>query len=317
MEVVRLDDLSPRGWPAPAVTVGNFDGVHRGHQALVRVAVEDARSAGGTAAVLTFDPHPSRVLSPDRAPSALMTLEQKAETLAGLGVDRLAVLPFTRELAARSPEEFARSVLAEALGARLVVVGSNFKFGHGRSGDLETLAALGKDLGFRVHGVPPILHDGAPISSTRIREAVFRGAVEGVVPLLGRRFFVDGRVVSGAGRGRQLGIPTANLDVVNETLPDRGVYACFCRVGGGPGIPRAAVVNLGRRPTFGGGETTLEAHVLDFQGDLYGQVLRVEFVLRLREERPFAGVAPLLEQIARDIEEARRVLARAGTSREM
>jgi riboflavin kinase/FMN adenylyltransferase len=317
MEVVRLDHLSPRGWPAPAVTVGNFDGVHRGHQALVRVAVEDARSAAGTAVVLTFDPHPSRVLSPDRAPSALMTLEQKAETLAGLGIGRLAVLPFTRELAARSPAEFARSVLAEALGARLVVVGSNFRFGHGRSGDLETLTALGQDLGFRVHGVPPLLQDGAPISSTRIREAVFRGAVDAVVPLLGRRFFVDGRVVSGAGRGRQLGIPTANLDVVNETLPDRGVYACFCRVGGGQGPLREAVVNLGRRPTFGGGETTLEAHLLDFQGDLYGQILRVEFVLRLREERPFAGVPALLEQIRRDIEEARRVLARAGTGGEM
>src|SRR5262245_11406612 len=312
MEVVRLDHLSPRGWPAPAVTVGNFDGVHRGHQALVRVAVEDARSAGGTAVVLTFDPHPSRVLSPDRAPSALMTLEQKAETLAGLGVDRLAVLPFTRELAARSPEEFARTVLAEALGARLVVVGSNFRFGHGRSGDLDTLTGLGRDLGFRVHGVPPLLCDGAPISSTRIREAVFRGAVDAVVPLLGRHFFVDGRVVSGAGRGRQLGIPTANLDVLNETLPDRGVYACFCRMGGGQAPPQEAVVNLGRRPTFGGGETTLEAHLLDFEGDLYGKVLRVEFVLRLREERPFAGVPALLEQIRRDIEEARGVLARAA-----
>src|SRR5262249_35806645 len=158
------------------------------------------------------------------APSALMTLEQEAETLAGLGADRLAVLPFTRELAAESPEAFARRVLAEALGARLVVVGSNFRCGHGRAGDPDPLTAPGKDLGFGVHGVPPLLYDGAPISSTRIREAVFRGAVDAVVPLLGRRFFVDGRVVAGAGRGRQLGIPTANLDVLNETLPDRGVY---------------------------------------------------------------------------------------------
>jgi riboflavin kinase / FMN adenylyltransferase len=308
MELVRLDDLSPRAWPAPAVTVGNFDGVHRGHQALVAVAVEDARAASGTAVVLTFDPHPSRVLSPDRAPSALMTLDQKADILAGLGVDKLAVLPFTRELASESPEDFARLVLAEALGARLVVVGSNFRFGRGRTGDVERLTGLGARLGFRVHGVPPLLHEGAPISSTRIREALFRGAVEAVPPLLGRRFFVEGTVVPGAGRGKQLGIPTANLDVVNETLPGRGVYACFVRLRGERGPLRPSVLNLGRRPTFGGGETTVEAHLLDFEEDLYGESLRVEFVRRLREERHFSGVSALVEQIRRDVEEARQVL---------
>jgi riboflavin kinase / FMN adenylyltransferase len=308
MEVVRLDDLSPRAWPAPAVSVGNFDGVHRGHQALVAVAVADARAASGTAVVLTFDPHPSRVLSPDRAPSALMTLDQKADILAGLGVDKLAVLPFTRELASESPEDFARLVLAEALGARLVVVGSNFRFGRGRTGDVERLTGLGAGLGFRVHGVPPLLHEGAPISSTRIREALFRGAVEAVPPLLGRRFFVDGTVVPGAGRGKQLGIPTANLDVVNETLPGRGVYACFVRLRGEAGPPRPSVLNLGRRPTFGGGETTVEVHLLDFEGDLYGESLRLEFVRRLREERHFPGVPALVEQIRRDVAEARQVL---------
>lgn len=307
MDVVRLDALSPRGWPAPAVTVGNFDGVHRGHQALVRAAVGGARERGGAALVLTFDPHPSQVLSPDRVPSALMTLEQKAEVLAELGVDVLAVLPFTPALSRETPEEFARLVLQQALGARLVVVGTNFRFGHARAGDLARLERLGGEMGFDVKGVAPLVHEGAPISSTRVREALARGAVEAVAPLLGRRFFVDGTVVRGAGRGRTLGIPTANLAVVNETLPRTGVYACWCRPGRrGTALP--GVVNLGRRPTFGGGETTVEAHILDFEGDLYGQTLRLEFQERLRDERAFEGPVALVEQIRRDVAEARRVL---------
>jgi riboflavin kinase/FMN adenylyltransferase len=237
-----------------------------------------------------------------------MTLEQKAEVLAGLGVDRLAALPFTRELSRESPEEFARHVLQEALGSRLVVVGNNFRFGHGRAGDLAELKRLGGALGFRVEGLEPVWHEGAPISTTRIREALARGAVEAAQDLLGRRFAVDGTVVQGKGRGRTLGIPTANLRPLNETLPCLGVYAGWCRLGGAGGESRPAVVNLGRRPTFGGGETTLEAHILDFAGDLYGSSLRVEFAGRLREERRFAGPESLLAQVRLDIAEAQRVL---------
>jgi len=311
MELVRLDTLSPRAWPAPAVTVGNFDGVHRGHQVLVAAAVRAARASGGTGVVLTFDPHPGRVLSPERAPTALMTLEQKAEVLAGLGVDYLAALPFTLELSRETPEEFARHVLQQALGSCLVVVGNNFRFGHGRAGDLAELKRLGAALGFRVEGLEPVWHEGAPISTTRIREALARGAVEAARDLLGRRFAVEGTVVQGKGRGRTLGIPTANLRPENETLPRAGVYACWCRLGGAGGEGRPAVVNLGRRPTFGGGETTLEAHILDFEGDLYGARLRVEFAVRLREERRFAGAESLLEQVRLDIGEARRVLGGA------
>jgi riboflavin kinase/FMN adenylyltransferase len=308
MELVRLDTLSPRGWPAPAVTVGNFDGVHRGHQVLVAAAVRAARASGGTGVVLTFDPHPGRVLSPDRASTALMTLEQKAEVLAGLGVDRLAALPFTLELSRESPEQFARHVLQQALGSSLVVVGNNFRFGHGRAGDLAELKRLGAALRFRVEGLEPVWHEGAPISTTRIREALARGAVEAARDLLGRWFSVDGTVVQGKGRGKTLGIPTANLQPLNETLPCVGVYAGWCRLGGAGGERRPAVVNLGRRPTFGGGETTLEAHILDFTGDLYGSRLRVEFAGRLREERRFAGPESLLAQVRLDIAEGRRVL---------
>jgi riboflavin kinase/FMN adenylyltransferase len=309
MEVVRLDSLEPRGWPEPALAVGNFDGVHRGHQALVALAVRDARAAGGTSVVLTFDPHPSRVLSPDRAPASLMTLDQKAEILSGLGVDRLAVLPFTVELSRREPEDFAREVLQRALGARVVVVGSSFRFGRDRAGDLATLRRLGDELGFRVHGLRPVIARGGPISSTRIREALSRGAVDAARDFLGRRFFVDGVVVKGEGRGRLIGIPTANLQVLNEMIPGGGVYACWCRVLGADDPPRPAAVNIGRRPTFGGGLTTVEAHLLDFEGDLYGRTLRLEFQERLREERAFPGAEALVAQIRIDLGEARRVLS--------
>ncbi len=308
MERVRLDTLSPRGWPAVAVTVGNFDGVHRGHQALVREAVAGARAASGTAVALTFDPHPSGVLSPERALASLMTLDQKAEALAELGVDRLAVLPFTREVSEVTPEGFAREVLAVALGARLVVVGSNFRFGRAREGDVGQLEALGGTLGFAVRAVEPVWHAGGPISSSRVREALARGAVASARELLGRSFFVDGLVTRGDGRGRGLGIPTVNLQVANETLPRAGVYACRVRLP--DGTDRAAVANLGQRPTFGGEATTLEAYLLDFEGDLYGARLRVAFVERLRDERRFPGADALVAQIHADVAEARRVLGR-------
>jgi riboflavin kinase/FMN adenylyltransferase len=311
MERVRLTDLDPRGWPAPVVTVGNFDGVHRGHQALVGAAVEGAKATGGVSVVLTFDPHPSRVLSPDRAPEALLTVDQKEELLEGLGVDRLALLPFTKELSVLDPPEFASAVLRGALGARRVVVGTNFRFGRGRAGDVALLRRLGANLGFDVVAVEPVFHEGAPISSTRIREALARGAVVAARDLLGRPFFVDGDVVRGDGRGRTIGIPTANLALLNETLPRPGVYAATARILPGGGR-RAAVVNLGRRPTFGGGETTLEAHLLDFEGDLYGARLRVEFRDRLRDEKRFEGPEPLVKQIREDVESARRVLAAEG-----
>jgi riboflavin kinase/FMN adenylyltransferase len=306
MEQVRLDTLSPQAWPAASVTVGNFDGVHRGHQALVRDAVAGARAASGTSVVLTFEPHPSRVLSPDRAPASLMTLDQKAEVLSGLGVDRLVVLPFTRELSEREPEAFARDVLAVALGARLVVVGSSFRFGRGRAGDVTRLEALGRSLGFSVRAVEPVWHEGAPISSSRVREALARGAVAAARDLLGRDFFVDGRVVRGDGRGRTIGVPTANLDVVNEIKPRPGVYACRVRTPDGRSRPGA--VNIGRRPTYGQDTFTLEAHILGFEGDLYGDPLRVAFVERLRDERKFPDAEALVAQIRGDIAQVLRIL---------
>jgi riboflavin kinase/FMN adenylyltransferase len=312
LDLVRLDSLEPRSWPRPAVTVGNFDGVHRGHQALVAQAVADARASAGTAVVLTFDPHPARVLAPERAPATIMTLDQKAERLARLGVDRVAVLPFTPSLAAQPAPEFAQRVLHDALQATTVVVGAGFRFGRGRAGDVALLRRLGRSLGFAVHGMRPVFHQGAPISSSRVREALARGDVEGAAEMMGRPFAIDGTVVRGLGRGRTIGIPTANLAPVNETLPGNGVYACWIRVGGPEGSIRPAVANVGRRPTFGGAETTVEAHVLDVDEDFYNRPARLAFQARLRPEQAFSGADALVAQIRQDIERGRAALGAAG-----
>jgi riboflavin kinase/FMN adenylyltransferase len=307
MEIVRLGAPGQPARASPAVAIGNFDGVHLGHQALVRAAVEDARAADGTAMVLTFDPHPARVVAPERAPRTLLTIEQRAELLAELGIDVVAVLGFDQAVAALSPEEFASLVLVRGLGAKVVVVGERFRFGRGRAGDVALLARLGTESGFRVHALPVVLWDGQPVSSSRIREALALGDVVLATQLLGRPFFVDGHVVKGDGRGRQLGVPTANLETRNECLPANGVYAAWARIAK-QGEPWPAVVNLGRRPTFEGKGGSLEAHLLGFDGDLYGSLLRLAFVRRLRDERRFAGAAELVEQIRRDIEDARAIL---------
>ncbi len=312
MEIVRLDGSRPRDWSAAVVSVGNFDGVHRGHQALATAVADEAHTRAASAVVLTFDPHPSRILAPERAPATLMTLEQRAEALATLGIDRLAVLPFTRELAAEPAESFAKRVLLEAVGAREVVVGANFRFGRGRAGDVSSLRQYGARLGFEVRAMEPVLDEEAPISSTRVRAAIARGDVAAAARLLGRPYFVDGAVVRGEGRGRSLGFPTANLEPLNETLPAAGVYACRCSVDGRHTDRFAAVVNLGRRPTFGAAGLRLEAHLLDFSEDLYGRSLRVLFEARLRDEERFEGPESLVEQIRRDVVAARGLLEKAG-----
>ena len=290
------------------MAVGNLDGVHRGHQALVAATVENARRRGRAAVVLTLDPHPARLLTPDRAPAAIMTLAQKAESLEALGVDALLVLPFTKAVAAQAPQVFAASVLVRDLAASVVVVGENFRFGHDRVGTLVTLEALGRELGFEVAGVPAVLHEGAPVSSSRIRQAITQGQVEEAASMLGRPHRLDGQVVEGEGRGRTIGVPTANVLPYNEIRPGKGVYACRVRVGTGGPADLLAVVNVGERPTFDGIGTTIEAHLLDFQGDLYGQTLRLQFVARIRGEQRFASAEELVAQIQSDIARARRML---------
>ncbi len=310
MRLVRIEETAPLGWREPAVTIGNFDGVHRGHQALVRRVVERARASGGTAVALTFDPHPARVLAPERAPAALTTPAQKLELLSALGVEVVAVLPFTRTLSGLSPEEFVRTLLAGTLGARQVVVGEGFRFGHRQAGDASRLTRLGDSSGFTVEAVPAVLESGQPVSSSRVREALVRGDATAARGLLGRSYFVDARVVRGDGRGRSIGVPTANLEAENEILPARGVYAGLVRLADGSW--HRAVANRGLRPTFGEQAEALEAHLLDYQGDLYGTRLRLAFVARLREELRFAGPQALVAQIREDVARARALLSSAG-----
>jgi riboflavin kinase/FMN adenylyltransferase len=307
MERVTIGKLVSLGWRPSAVAVGNFDGVHRGHQALVSAAVATAGATGGASVVLTFDPHPARVLRPGHAPAALTTLSQKQELLAGLGVDRLAILPFDHGVARLSPEEFARSVLVETLGASNVAVGESFRFGRGREGDARGLVQLGSRLGFEVHAVPAVLEGGRPVSSSRIRSELAHGHAAAAKALLGRAYFVDGQVVRGDGRGRTIGVPTANIAPENEILPAAGVYAGRCALASGEAWP--AVVNLGRRPTFGGGDLALEAHLLGFEGDLYEARVRLSFEERLRDEQRFSSKEELVARIREDVATARALLS--------
>lgn len=311
MQIERLETLQPRATAPCAVAIGNFDGVHRGHARLVAETVAAARSIGGRSVVLTFDPHPARVLAPDSAPSSLSTLAQKAELLGALGIDTVAVLPFTREVAALSGEAFARAVLRDCLGAAAVVVGEDFRFGRGRAGTSALLSEQGGFLGWTVTTVQPVLLEGEPVSSTRVRRALAAGDVAAASALLGRPFFVDGVVEAGDGRGRGLGFPTANVAVSNETLPGNGVYACLFAAGGEPA--REAVANLGTRPTFEDGPAAprLEVHVLDTDRDLYGRAVRTTFVARLRGEQRFPDADALARQIADDAARAREVLGDA------
>ncbi len=286
------------------VAIGNFDGVHVGHQQLLALAIRRARARGGEAAVLTFDPHPAKVLAARLAPPLICTPARKAELVAEAGMDALIIEPFTRELAALSHGEFVEQVLVRAIGAREIIVGYDFTYGHGREGNTETLRATP---GVQVHVVPPFTVDGLVASSTKIREFIHEGNVEGAAVLLGREFDVEGEVRRGAGRGRSISIPTANVATDNELLPRPGVYAGHVTVlpePGGSGLP--AVINLGRNPTFvQGGGLSLEAHILDFDADLYGRRVRVGFSAWLRGEERFSSADALVAQIRGDIVEAR------------
>ncbi|MDI3316535.1 MAG: bifunctional riboflavin kinase/FAD synthetase [Bacillota bacterium] len=311
----RSDRLEAFAARRARIAIGAFDGVHLGHQELIRRAVERARTRGGEAVVLTFWPHPAYVLAPAGAPRLLTTREERARRLAALGVDALFEIPFSREIAGWPAERFVRELLVERLEARSVVVGYNFTFGRGAEGRPETLRRLGAESGFETVVVEPVRDDGQPVSSSRIRERLLQGDVREAARLLGRPFRLEGRVVAGDRRGHELGFPTANLELPEELIhPARGVYAAWVERADGPGGSGdgrrwPAVVNVGLRPTFGGRRETVEAHLLDARVELYGAWLLVDLVDRLREERKFSGPEALRQQIAQDVEAARRRLA--------
>jgi riboflavin kinase/FMN adenylyltransferase len=304
--------MSPAQKPRPSVVApGNHDGVHLGHRALIDAAKTRAARDGLLTLAMFFDPHPTQVLAPERAPTLLTLPERRTTLLEGAGADRVLILPFDAPFASTPPKVFAERVLRDACNARCVVVGPDFHFGANRSGNVETLRELGGELGYDVIVVPPVLYEGEPSSSTRIRKLLLEGAVEDAAGMLRRVHDVSGEVVEGQRRGRTIGFPTANLAVDPVLLPADGVYAVVGRrLEPSRGPLLYGVANLGVRPTLAAGRS-VEVHFFDFDGDLYGARMRIGFVARLRAEKKFAGIDALRAQIARDAEEARARLAAA------
>jgi riboflavin kinase/FMN adenylyltransferase len=293
-----------------AVTIGTFDGIHLGHRALIARTVSTAQENGLASAVVTWDRHPNSTLRPDHVPPLLTSQERKVELFQDLKQDLLVVLPFTRELSLWPPERFAKEVLSARLGAKSIVVGRGWKFGHGGAGDVSLLSELGRDLGFEVQAIDLESAAGGPVSSSRVREAVARGDLELARELLLRPFDIDGVVEHGDDRGKSLGFPTANLSVDPLIVrPPRGVYAGRARVENNWHV---AAINVGVNPTFGGdpdiNPIRIEAYLIDFDDDLYGRTIRVEFWTRLRDEQNFGTADALIEQMQKDVAETRALV---------
>jgi len=303
------DDSRPARWVHPVLALGNFDGLHRGHLKIIERVKRRATERGATSVVMTFDPHPPRIVRPDKAPPLLMTTGQRLEALADAGIQGTAVVRFTRELSQWDPEAFVRTVLVEWLHVSEVWVGANFLFGRDRAGNFSLLRTLGARYGFRAEKIDPVRYREFVVSSTRIRRLVAEGRVDEAGALLGHVYFIDGEVVRGAERGRTLGFPTANLHTGNELVPPNGVYATTTQID--DAVIHPSVTNIGVRPTFGDvDERVVETHVLGLERDLYGARLRLGFVQRLRDERAFDGIEALRAQIDADRQRARALFDR-------
>ena len=306
MEVLHFpDDQRPAWLVHPVLALGNFDGLHRGHLKIIERVRRGALERGGTPMAMTFDPHPSRIVRPDNAPPLLMTKMQRLDALERAGMRAVAVVRFTPELSRWDPETFVRTVLAEWLHVSEVWVGANFLFGHERAGTFTVLRNLGLRYGFRADKIDPVRYKEFVVSSTRIRRLVTEGRMDEAAALLGHQFYIDGTVVEGKRRGREIGFPTANLQTDNELLPPHGVFATTVTL---DEVVHPSVTNIGLRPTFGEStETTVETHLLSYSGDLYGRRLRLGFVQRLRDERKFEDVDALRAQIEADRRRAERL----------
>ena len=307
VQVVHFPDAPPPRWPQPVAALGNFDGVHRGHMKLLERVRRQAAERGGTPVAIIFDPHPSRLLRPDKAPPLLMTLEQRVEALERAGIQGVGVVRFTHELSQWAPKRFVQAVLVDWLHVAEVWVGANFLFGRDRAGTFTLLRTIGEDRGFRVDKIDPVRYKEFVVSSTRVRRILAEGRVDEAAALLGHHYFLDGVVVHGDGRGRTLGFPTANLLTGNELLPAYGIYATIAIVAG---RQHPAVTSVGIRPTIGDGQLTVETFLLDGERELYGQTLRLAFVRWLREERAFDGLDALRSAIADDCALARALFER-------
>ena len=308
METIHFPDEPRPSWLVhPVIALGNFDGLHRGHLKIIERVKRGAAEHGGTPMAMTFDPHPPRIVRPDKAPPLLMTKAQRIEALHRAGVHCVAVVRFTKELSQWDADTFVRKVLVDWLRVSEVWVGANFLFGHERSGTFSVLRGLGLSYGFRADKIDPVRYKDFVVSSTRIRRLVSEARMDEAAALLGRAYYVDGTIVEGRRRGRELGFPTANLETQNELVPPNGVYATIMTI---DGVVHGSVTNIGLRPTFGEATPTIETHVLDYSGDLYGHTVRLAFVQRLRDERRFDDVDALRAQIDADKRRAERLFTR-------
>jgi len=314
MHVVRTFEELARTAPHACLAIGVFDGVHLGHQRVIGQARDDARKSGGTSVVLTFDPHPMRVLQPDRAPQLLTSTEHKLALIENLGVDACLVLTFDRAFSLQPPEQFIDTVARTMNPLQEICVGTRFRFGHKRAGDVRLIETLAPKYGFVAREIKPVVLEHEMISSTAIRQHVLGGRLDRAAAMLGRPFSVLGTVEPGDHRGRELGFPTANLNPHNEVLPPDGVYVARAVIGR---ELRGGVVNIGVRPTFADRAPAriLEIHLLDFDRDVYDQDVDVQFLQKLRDEKKFASAEVLKTQIAGDIQAARAILKTPGGNR--
>jgi riboflavin kinase/FMN adenylyltransferase len=305
MEIIRdLEALARH--PYPVTAIGNFDGVHMGHRAILKSAIERARAAGGTAFALTFDPLPAKLLVPDRAPKLILIPDDKLELLRLSGIDGVIVLNFTLELSLLSPRDFVCDYLLGRIGAREVVVGHSVSFGHNRAGNAAMMVELGREFGFDTNVVGPVKVGGLEVSSTKVRDLIQAGEMRAAAKLLGRYHFLHGPVVRGRERGRAIGFPTANIESETECIPPDGVYATRVILDDGA---YPSITNIGIRPTFAETARSIEAHIFDFTRDLYGLRLKLEIIERIRGERKFNSADALKRQIALDLGKAREILS--------
>lgn len=307
MKVIHTANELDTGGKRVCAAIGVFDGVHLGHQQVLRQTLSDAGRLEGIPLAITFDQHPSRVIAPDRAPKMIHSLDRKVEAIAKLGFENILVIKFTPEFCKLPAENFINGLARDFAKLGSICVGSAFTFGHRRGGNVKLLKELGAQLDFTVHGLAAVALDGEPVSSTRIRSAISKGELDAASQMLGREYVLEGRVVQGDQLGRQLGFPTANLEATELVMPANGVYAAHVRV---DGESHRAAVNIGYRPTVSGERALrVEAHLLDYEGDLYDRQLGLIFVRKLRDEQRFESMDALREQIAIDVESARKVFA--------
>jgi riboflavin kinase/FMN adenylyltransferase len=306
MDVITDLQAFPKSLPVPIMTIGNFDGVHLGHQTIFRTLFRRARAVGGSALVLTFDPHPLKILAPQHCPPLITPTVKKLSLMQTCKLDVVLCLPFTRELADLTPVAFVEDVLVGTIGIGEIYVGYDFAFGKGRQGTIALLQELGDRYGYHVHIIEPIAVEGRVVSSSAIRQWVEQGCVDEAALFLGRLYSIAGTVIEGYRKGRELGFPTANVCSTNELIPGRGVYAV---VVDWRGQGYEGVANIGFNPTFGRTQLSLEIHLFNFAEQLYGETVEVHFVKKIRDERAFPSVADLVRQIGQDVEAAQALLA--------